>query len=101
MKQFKIKNLEEVTKQRNRLSDEIKRDFKIQTILNIAISILALIVCFKAMSLAIDYEAIKKEKQALEDLTEMQSSMIADLEENCKDLYIELENLKFRGEMEK
>ena len=54
-------------------------------------------VCFKSMKLAIDYEALEKEKQALEDTVEMQSSMIADLEANCKDLYIEIENLKFGG----
>ena len=28
---------------------------------------------------------------------EMQRSMISDLEENCKDLYIEIENLKVGG----
>ena len=94
---MKIKPLEEVTKQRNKISDEIKRDYKIQTVLIVIVSILALIVCFKLMSLAIDYEALKKEKQALEDLTETQSSMISDLEANCKDLYIEIENLKFGG----
>lgn len=94
---MKIKSLEEVTIQRNKLSDEIKRDYKIQTVLIVIVSILALIVCFKLMSLAIDYEALKKEKEALEDLTKTQSSMISDLEANCKDLYIEIENLKFGG----
>ena len=74
--------------------NEIKRDFKAQTIITAILVILALIICFKAMSLAIDYEALKKEKEALEDLTEMQSSMIADLEANCKDLYLEIEELK-------
>lgn len=97
MKQLKIKSLEEVTKQRNKLSDEIKRDYKIQTVLIVIVSILALIVCFKSMKLAIDYEALKKEKEALEDITETQSSMISDLEANCKDLYIEIENLKVGG----
>lgn len=97
MRQFKIKSLEEVTIQRNKLSDEIKRDFKIQTVLIVIVSILALIICFKSMKLAIDYEALNKEKQALEDLTETQSSMTSDLEENCKDLYIEIDNLKFGG----
>lgn len=96
-KQFKIKPLEEITKQRNNLSDEIKRDYKIQTVLIVIVSILALVICFKSMKLAIDYEALKKEKKALEDLTETQSSMISDLETNCKDLYIEIENLKFGG----
>ena len=75
----------------------INRDLKGQRILIAILIILALIVCFKSMKLAIDYEALKKEKQALEDLTETQSSMISDLEANCKDLYIEIENLKFGG----
>ena len=66
--------------------NEIKRDFKIQTALIIILSIMTLIVCFKLMSLAIDYEALKKDKQALEDITEMQRSMISDLEANCKNL---------------
>lgn len=43
---------------------------------------------------AVKYEALKKDKQALEDITEMQRSMISDLEENCKDLYIEIEKSK-------
>lgn len=72
----------------------INRDLKGQRILIAILIILALIVCFKAMSLAIDYEALKKEKKALEDLTETQSSMISDLEANCKNLYLEIEELK-------
>lgn len=92
-----IKKYEEVRREQNRLSDELKRDFKIQTVITVIVSILAIIVCFKAMSLAIDYEALEKEKQALEDTAEMQSSMIEKFEKNCKDLYIELENEKFGG----
>ena len=91
MQKYKINNLEEITIHRNKLGDEIKRDFKIQTAI---ITILAIIVCFKSMKLAIDYESLKKEKESLEELTEMQRSMISDLEENCKNLYIEKENLK-------
>ena len=74
--------------------NEIKRDFKIQTALIIILSIMTLIVCFKLISLAIDYEALKKDKQALEDVTEMQRSMISDLEENLKDLFTQVEDLK-------
>ena len=70
------------------------KENNIQKILIAILIILALIVCFKSMKLAIDYEVLNKEKQALEDLTETQSSMISDLEENCKDLYIEIEELK-------
>lgn len=92
-----MKPIGEVIRKQNKLGNEIKRDFKIQTVLIVIVSILALIVCFKSMKLAIDYEALKKDKQALEDITEMQRSMISDLEENCKDLYIEIENLKVGG----
>lgn len=75
----------------------MKKQIKAQVILIAVLVITALISCFCNMKLAIDYEALNQEKQALEDLTEMQSSMIGDLEENCKDLYIEIENLKFGG----
>lgn len=74
--------------------NEIKRDFKAQTIITAILVILALIICFMAWDTAVKYEALKKDKQALEDITEMQRSMISDLEENCKDLYIEIENMK-------
>ena len=96
---MKYKTLEEVKILRDKTQQQIKRDYKIQTVLIVIVSILALIVCFKLMKLAIDYEALKKEKEALEDLTETQSSMISDLEENCKDLYIEIENMKFKEEI--
>ena len=91
---MKPKKYEEVKIEPNKILSEIKRDYKIQTVLIVIVSMLALIVCFKLMSLAIDYEALKKDKQALEDITEMQRSMIGDLEENCKDLYLEIEELK-------
>lgn len=74
--------------------NEIKRDFKAQTMITTILVILALIICFMSWDTAVKYEALKKDKQALEDITEMQRSMISDLEENCKDLYIEIENLK-------
>lgn len=75
--------------------NEIKRDFKAQTIITTILIILALIICFKAWDTAVKCEELKKDKQALEDLTEMQSSMIADLEANCKDLYIEIGRLRY------
>lgn len=74
--------------------NEIKRDFKAQIIITTILVILALIICFKAWDTAVKYEALKKEKEALEDVTEMQRSMISDLEANCKDLYLEIEELK-------
>lgn len=89
-----IKKYEEVKILQDKTLNEIKRDFKAQTIITAILVILALIICFKAWDTAVKYEELKKDKQALEDITEMQRSMISDLEENCKDLYIEIENLK-------
>lgn len=94
---MKPKKYEEVKILQDKTLNEIKRDFKAQTIITAILVILALIICFKAWDTAVKYEALKKDKQALEDLTEAQSSMISDLEENCKDLYIEIENLKVGG----
>ena len=94
---MKLKKYEEVKIEPNKMLSEIKRDFKAQTIITAILVILALIICFKAWDTAVKYEALKKDKQALEDITEMQRSMISDLEENCKDLYIEIENFKFGG----
>lgn len=92
-----MKELEKYTALKDKTLNEIKRDFKVMTVVIIVLVILALIICFGSMKLAIDYEALNKEKQSLEELAEMQNSMITDLEENCKDLYIEIENLKFGG----
>ena len=94
---MKLKKYEEVKILQDKTLNEIKRDFKEQTIITTILVILALIICFKAWDTAVKYEVLKKDKQALEDLTEAQSSMISDLEENCKDLYIEIENFKFGG----
>lgn len=92
---MKPKKYEEVKILQDKTLNEIKRDFKAQTIITVILVILALIICFKAWDTAVKYEALKKEKQALEDLTKTQSSMIADLEANCKDLYIEIERLRY------
>lgn len=92
---MKPKKYEEVKMLQDKTLNEIKRDFKAQTIITTILIILALIICFMSWNTAVKYEALKKDKQALEDLTEMQSSMIADLEANCKDLYIEIERLRY------
>ena len=87
----------EITYIPNTTIKEIKIAVHIISAIAIIVAIVGIVVCAKHIRLGIDYEALNQEKQALEDLTEMQSSMIADLEENCKDLYIEIENLKFGG----
>ena len=96
---MKIKSLEveKYTALRDKTLSEIKRGYKIQTATMIILAILTLIVCFGNMKQAIDYEALNREKKALEEYIETQSSMISDLEENCRELYIEIENMKFGG----
>lgn len=78
MQECKIKRLEEAKILKNKTLNEIKKDFRIQSILITVLAILAIIVCFGNMKQAIDYEALKQEKEALEE-------------------YIELENMKFGG----
>ena len=73
----------------------LKTSIKAQKIITAILIILALIICFKAWDTAVKYEALKKDKQALEDITEMQRSMISDLEANCKELFIQVEELKY------
>ena len=87
----------EITYMPNTTIKEIKRAVHIISAIAITVAIIGIVVCAKHIKLGIKYEALNQEKQALEELTEMQSSMIADLETNCKDLYIEIENLKFGG----
>lgn len=67
---MKPKKYEEVKIEPNKMLSEIKRDYKIQTVLIVILAIMTLVICFKSMKLAIDYEALKIEKEALEDLTE-------------------------------
>lgn len=78
---MKPKKYEEVKILQDKTLNEIKRDFKAQTIITAILVILALIICFMSWDTAVKYEALKKDKQALEDITEMQRSMISDLEE--------------------
>lgn len=100
MQKYKIKSLEEVTYIPNTKIKEIQRGLNIITVTAIALAIIGIVLCIQHVKLAIDYETLKKEKQDLERVTETQNSIISDLEENCKDLYIKIENLKFGGNVE-
>lgn len=75
MQKCKIKKQSEVKVQKSKsiseTINEIQKDFVIQTILIIIVSLLSLIVCFGNIKLAIDYEALEKEKQALEEYIEI------------------------------
>lgn len=78
MQKCKIKKQAEVKVQKGKsiseTINEIQKDFVIQTILIIIVSLLSLIVCFGNMKLAIDYEALEKEKQALEEYIEIKNN---------------------------
>lgn len=84
----------EITYKPNTTIKEIKITVHIISAIAIIVCVIGIVVCAKHIKLGIKYEALNQEKQVLEDLTEMQSSMIADLEENCKDLFIQVEELK-------
>lgn len=85
----------EITYIPNTTIKEIKIAVHIISAIAIIVCIIGIVLGANLMILSAEYEALNQEKQALEDLTEMQSSMIADLEENCKDLYIEIERLRY------
>lgn len=85
----------EITYIPNTTIKEIKIAVHIISAIAIIVAIVGIVLGANLMSLSAEYEALNQEKQALEDLTETQSSMIADLEENCKDLYIEIERLRY------
>ena len=83
--------------QTRKVEEELQSAFIAVIILTVTLAIISIVIGFKYVGLGIEYEKLQVEKEELEGLTEMQSSMIADLEANCKDLYIEIENLKFGG----
>ena len=87
----------EITYMPNTTIKEIKIAVHIISAIAIIVCVIGIVLGANLMILSAEYEALNQEKQALEKLTEMQSSMISDLEENCKDLFIEIENLKFGG----
>jgi hypothetical protein len=70
----------------------MKEENKFLKIIVAILIILNLFISLKSLKLAIDYEALKIKNEDLEKVTEAQSSMISDLEENCRELCIEIEN---------
>ena len=89
-----MNEIKEYIAQSKKEAEEIQKAFIATVILTVTLAIVSLVIGFKHVELGIEYEALKQEKEELEGLTETQSSMIADLEENCKDLFIQIEELK-------
>lgn len=101
---MKYKKYEEVKRVKNKLESEINTNFKVLRRVSIGMTIIALIISIACMKLGIENEALmlenedlKKGIETLSHAVETKDSMIADLEENCKDLFIENQNLKFGG----
>lgn len=65
------------------------------------IAIILILILFMTLQiaiitkLAIELTSLYKENESLKGLVDMKSSQVADLEENCKDLFIQLEELKY------
>lgn len=95
---MKYKKYEEVKRVKNKLESEINTNFKVLRRVSIGMTIIALIISIACMKLGIENDSLKIENAELTKAIEMKNSMISDLEENCKDLYIEIENLKFGGD---
>lgn len=90
-----MNEIKEYIAQSKKEAEEIQKAFIATVILTVTLAIISIVIGFKHVELGIEYEALVQEKEGLEELTEMQSSMISDLEENCKDLFIQLEEYKY------
>lgn len=64
----------------------MKEENKFLKIIVAILIILNIFISFKSLKLAIDYEALKIEKEDLETLTKIQSSIMADQEETNRKL---------------
>lgn len=101
---MKYKKYEEVKRVKNKLESEINTNFKVLRRVSIGMTLIALIISIACMKLGIENDALKLENEdlrtgieVLSHSIETKDSMIADLEENLKDLFIENQNLKFGG----
>jgi hypothetical protein len=85
-----MNEIEEYIAKSKKVEEELQSAFIAVIILTVLLAIISIVIGFKYVGLGIEYETLKQEKEDLEELTEMQSSMIADLEENCDNLHKQL-----------
>lgn len=71
----------------------MKQENKFLKIIVAILIILNLFISLKSLKLAIEYEALKIDKEDLEKIIETQSSMIADLEETNYKIWEEMNNV--------
>ena len=84
----------EITYMPNTTIKEIKIAVHIISAIAIIVCVIGIVLGANLMILSAEYEALEREKQALEELAEIQKNMINDLEINCTDLFIQVEELK-------
>jgi cell division protein FtsL len=89
-----MNEIKEYIAQSKETSEDIQRAFIAVTILTVLLMVISIVIGFKHIELGIKYTALEQEKEELEELVEMQNSMITDLETNCKDLFVELDSLR-------
>lgn len=82
-----IKKYEEVKILQDKTLNEIKRDFKAQTIITAILVILALIICFKAWDTAVKCEELEKYKRSPEDTREIDYGDLNYLLDNSKEIF--------------
>lgn len=92
---MKIKKYEEV--KYVAVKNTLKRDLIITTAISIILAILGIYACIRGMKVAAECEALKRENAELVKASKMKDSVIADYEENLKDLFVENQELKFGG----
>lgn len=66
------------TAMNNTTLSEIKRDFKIMTILMYIVILISLVLSIKVISLTVENEVLKQEKQEQEELIHIQDKLIGE-----------------------
>ena len=92
-----MKSKGEVTYIPNTTMNKLKRYIVIQTIGIVVLGAIGIYMCIQSIKLAAKVDSLILENEELNKAIEMKNSQISDLEENCKDLFVENQELKFGG----
>ena len=79
------------------MKNTFKRDLVITTTIAVIMGLLGIYACIKGLKLSAEYEVLKRENEELVKVNKVKDSIIADYEENLKDLFVENQELKFGG----
>ena len=90
-----MKSKGEITYIPDTTMNKLKRYIVIQIIGIVVLGAIGIYMCINCMKLAGEVDSLILENEELNKAIEMKNSQISDLEENCKDLFIENQELKF------